>query len=126
VPIGVFFVFGATMAAYAGFTLIVPGTPLDGLWALNRRGHEQLAGLGRWAGAPFVIVSPALALAAIGWLRRRYWGWFLGVSIVAINALGDLINLGVGERWKGAIGLAIAGSLLAYMLSDKVKTYFQS
>jgi hypothetical protein len=31
VPIGVFFLFGATMAAYAAITLLEPGTVLDRL-----------------------------------------------------------------------------------------------
>jgi hypothetical protein len=31
---GLFFVFGATLAAYAAITLLDPGTVLDGLWAL--------------------------------------------------------------------------------------------
>ncbi|HEY4840669.1 MAG TPA: hypothetical protein VIH78_01815 [Terriglobales bacterium] len=31
---GLFFVFGATMAAYTAITLLDPGTVLAGLWAL--------------------------------------------------------------------------------------------
>jgi len=46
VAIGAFFVFGATMAAYAAVILPKPGTLLDALWVLNRRGH---AGLVCWA-----------------------------------------------------------------------------
>jgi len=124
VPIGVFFVFGATMAAYAAVTLWRPGTFLDALWTLNKHGHMQLAALGRIAAMPFALVSAALASAAVGWLRRRYWGWVLGVSIIAINALGDLVDLAIGERWKGAIGVVIAGVLLAYMISRRVRSYF--
>ena len=40
--IGAFFVFGATMAAYAAFTLFKPGTALDALWGLNQKGHAGL------------------------------------------------------------------------------------
>jgi hypothetical protein len=125
VPIGVFFVFGATMAGYAAITLLNPGTLLDALWMLNKQAHIQLAVLGRAGAIPFGIVSIALALAAAGWFRRRYWGWVLGVTIIAINAAGDLVNLVIGERTKGAVGVVIAGLLLIYMTRSRVRAYFQ-
>jgi len=124
VPTGAFFVFGAIMAAYAAITLLVPGTFLDVLWALNPRGHAGLAGLGRWAAAPFCVLSPTLVLAATGWFRRRRWGWALGVTILAINMAGDVGQIVFGERWKGAIGVAIAGLLLVYLTSGGVRNYF--
>lgn len=125
VPIGVFFVFGAVMAAFAAVTLLFPGTFLDALWALNPRGHEGLAFLGRVAAVPFCILSPALALTSIGWFRRRRWGWALGVTVIAINLAGDLGQLAFGERWKGALGLAIAGLLLFYLSRPNVRNYFR-
>lgn len=125
VPIGVFFVFGATMAAYAAVTLLKPGTLLDTLWALNKHGHEQLAGLGRIAALPFSILSVALCCTAVGWFRRRYWGWVLGTSIIAINMAGDIVNLVIGEHLKGVAGVVIAGLLLTYMTRRSVRNYFQ-
>ncbi len=62
--------------------------------------------------------------AASGWFRRRYWGWVLGTAIIAINAAGDLVNLTMGEHWKGAAGVAIAGLLLIYMTRPRVRRYF--
>jgi hypothetical protein len=121
----VFFVFGATMSSYAAVTLLKPGTFLDALWVLNKQGHEGLAGLGRWAALPFAILIPMLGLAAVGWFRRRYWGWVLGVAIIAINMAGDIGQVVLGERWKGAVGAAIAGLLLFYMTRAAVRTYFR-
>jgi hypothetical protein len=121
----VFFAFGATMSAYAAVTLLQPGTFLDALWVLNKQGHEGLAGLGRWAAIPFVILSPMLCLAAVGWFRRRPWGWGLGVAIIAINMAGDVGQIVFGERWKGAVGVAIAGLLLTYMTRAEVRSYFR-
>lgn len=122
--IGVFFVFGATMAAYAAVTLLEPGTVLDRLWALNSTGHARLATLGKVAGLGFVALSAMLAAASVGWFRRRYWGWILGTTIIAINAAGDLANLVMGEHWKGAVGVAIAGLMLVYMTRNEVRGYF--
>jgi hypothetical protein len=124
VIIGAFFVFGATMAAYAATTLLKPGTVLDRLWALNRTGHTQLASLGKGAGLGFVVLSALLCATSVGWFRRRSWGWILGVTIIGINAAGDLVNLAIGEHLKGAVGVAIAGLLLVYMTRSGVRDYF--
>jgi hypothetical protein len=124
IPIGVFFIFGATMAAYAAITLGFPGTPLDAMWALNKPGHEGLVWLGKIAAVPFVLLSIALACAAAGWFRRRRWGWILGVTIIGINMAGDLSQVVMGERWKGGVGVAIAGTLLGYMVRPRVRKYF--
>lgn len=123
--IGAFFVFGATMAAYAAVTLLKPGTFLDALWALNKRGHAGLVLLGRGAVLLFAVLSVLLGLAAVGWFRRKYWGWMLGVTIIAINATGDLINGVMGEWLKGAAGVAIAGLLLVYLTSAGMRNYFR-
>lgn len=125
IPIGVFFVFGATMAAYAGVTLIKPGTVLDGLWTLNSSAHVQLAAMGKMAGAGFEALSLLLCAAAFGWFRRCYWGWLLGTTIIAINAVGDLIN-GLRGTWlSAAVGVSIAGLLLLYMTRSGVRNYFR-
>lgn len=126
VPIGVFFVFGATMAAYAAVTLLRPGTFLDALWVVNKRGHAGLILLGRSAGLLFIVLSVLLALAAVGWFRRRKWGWVLGVTIVAINMAGDVVNLVRREGLKGALGVVIAGMLLIYMTRAGVRSYFRA
>jgi hypothetical protein len=124
VPIGVFFAFGAAMAAYAAVTLLRPGTILDALWALNQRGHAGLVLLGRGAVLLFAVLSMLLGLAAVGWFRRKSWGWMLGVTIIAINAAGDLINGVLGDWLKGGVGVAIAGLLLIYMTRARVRHYF--
>jgi hypothetical protein len=112
------------MAAYAAVTLIKPGTVLDQLWVLNKTGHAQLAPLGKGAGLGSVVLSTLLCTAAIGWFRRRYWGWVLGTTIIVINAAGDLVNGAMGEWLKGAVGVAIAGLLLIYMTRSEVRNYF--
>ena len=113
------------MAAYAAVTLLKPGTVLDGLWVLNKTGHAQLASLGKGFGLCFAGLSASLWAAAVGWFRRRYWGWVLGTTIIAINAAGDFINGVRGEWLKGAVGVAIAGLLLFYMTRSGVRNYFR-
>jgi uncharacterized BrkB/YihY/UPF0761 family membrane protein len=122
--IGTFFYFGALMATYAAITLLFPGTMLDRGWALNPTAHVQLLSLGRVMGVPFLVLAFALLFAAIGWFRRRRWGWNLGTAIIAVNMLGDLLNMFRGQPAKGAVGVAVAGLLLMYLLRRDVRQYF--
>jgi hypothetical protein len=124
IAVGVFLFFGATMAALAGTTLVFPGTILDKVWALNPRAYRQLAPLGRIVGLLFLLLSGSMAVAGTGWFRRRYWGWCLAVIIIATQVLGDIVNVLRGDFVRGGIGFAIAGLLLLYLLSAKVKAIF--
>src|SRR5690242_21226482 len=100
------------MAAYAAITLAWPGTPLDALWALNKEGHQGLVWLGKTAAILFVALSIMMAFAALGWFRRRKWGWVVGVAIISVNIAGDLFQVVVMHVWKGLVGVVIAGALL--------------
>lgn len=112
------------MAACAAITLVRPGTFLDRAWALNRTAHMQFLPLGRMVAVPFAVLAAVLFLAGIGWFRRRYWGWLLGVSLIATNLAGDLVNLALRDWLKGAVGVVIAGLLLVYMTRPRMRTYF--
>jgi hypothetical protein len=45
--IGIFLLVGALMATIAGITLILPGTFLDPMWALNKTGHAGLVSMAK-------------------------------------------------------------------------------
>jgi hypothetical protein len=124
VPIGIFFFFGALMASYAAFTPLNPGTFLDRGWALNPTAHVQLSSMGRIMGAPFILLAFALLLGGIGWFRRRFWGWILGVVIITINLAGDLVHMFMGEWLKSAVGVTIAALLLFYLTRPGMRNYF--
>jgi hypothetical protein len=123
-PLGVFFFFGSLMAAFAAITLLKPGTLLDQAWNLNMSAHEQMLPLGRVVGIPFIVLAVVLFLAGIGWFRRRYWGWVLGVSVIGINLAADITHFFLGDRLKSGVGVVIASLLLFYMTREKVRGYF--
>jgi hypothetical protein len=123
--IGIFLLWGACMATFAGITLIFPGTVLDRAWVLNPRGHAGLIALGRWPGFLFPVLGLVLAAAGIGWLKRRFWGWTLAVLLIGGNALGDAIRMVSGAWLEGAVGVVIAGALLLYIVSRNVRSYFK-
>jgi len=122
--VGVFLLFGMSMASLAGLTLAWRGTFLDRIWALNPTAYTQLAPLGRLVGAAFLLLAVALGVAAVGWFLRRLWGWQLAVAIIAIQLLGDLMNLLRGDFVRGPIGILIAGALLIYLLRRAIKGTF--
>ncbi|MBZ5720577.1 MAG: hypothetical protein LAO03_09375 [Acidobacteriia bacterium] len=123
--LGIFFFFGALMATFAATTLLKPGTFLDRAWVLNPTAHVQLVSVGKIAGFGFIALAVPLLLAGVGWFRRRYWGWVVGTSVIAVNLLGDLGQIGFGERLKGVTGVLIAGLLLVYMTRPGVRNYFR-
>lgn len=123
--VGVFLVFGASVAAFAGITLALPGTPLDSIWKLNRIAYAQLSQLGRAIGALFLLLSFVLAFAAIGWFRRRAWGWLLAALIIASQVLGDFGNLIFRRDYLGGgVGVIIAGALLLYIVRPQMRAVF--
>jgi hypothetical protein len=122
---GFLLIFGALMASLASTTLVWRGSILDHVWVLNPRAYNRLAPFGRIVGIPFLGLSVGLA-TAVGWFKRRLWGWRLAVAIIAVQILGDLINLFHGRVLEGGIGVAIAGALLSYLLRAPVKGVFAS
>jgi hypothetical protein len=72
----------------------------------------------------FAALSFALAGSAIGWFRRRRWGWALAVIIISIQVAGDFGNLLRGDLLRGSTGVLIAGALLAYMCRPVVRNAF--
>ena len=124
--IGVFLLFGAVMAFLAGTSLVWRGTALDRMWVLNPRAYTELAPFGKTVGFLFLLLAGALALAGVGWLERRRWGWQLAVVIIATQVLGDFVNIFLGHTVQGGIGVAIAGTLLFYMARRNVRNNFVS
>jgi hypothetical protein len=122
--LAVFFFIAGTMATFAAVTLLHPGTFLDRAWALNPDAHAQMLPLGKIVGAPFIVLAITLFLAGVGWIRRRYWGWLLGVSVIAINLAADITHFFLGDRMKSAVGMVIASLLLLYMTRPAVRNYF--
>lgn len=122
--VGVFLFFGSAMAGLAATTLLKPGTFLDRAWRLNPTGYRQLSPLGTKVGLLFVLLSAALLASGIGWFRRRRWGWRMAATIIAIQVLGDIVNLARGDLLRGGLGVVIAGALLLYLLSRRIKAAF--
>ncbi|HKF06678.1 MAG TPA: hypothetical protein VKB49_30455 [Candidatus Sulfotelmatobacter sp.] len=125
ISIGIFLVFGSSMAALAGTMLIWPGTVLDRLWLLNETAHVQLREAGTYLGPLFWMLGLILIGTAAGWFMQRLWAFRLTVAILCAQLVGDVVNLFRGDLVRGGIGILIAGSLLLYLLRSRIRSAFQ-
>ena len=128
-PIGIsalslFFLFGAGASFVSFISLLFPGSFLDPVWQLNPRAHAGLSGMGGWAVILMGAVCLACALAAVGLWRGARWGYWLAVSLLAINLLGDVLNVFLGTEPRAVIGIPIALAILAFLMSRRVRRFF--
>jgi uncharacterized membrane protein (DUF2068 family) len=73
-----------------------------------------------------LVVATACALSAVGlWIRAR-WGQRLALVLLAVNLVGDTTNAFLRGDLRTLIGLPIAGALIAYLLSARVRSHFTS
>jgi hypothetical protein len=112
-----FFAFGAAMCALTVTLLLFPGSALDSLWRLNPDARLAFQSLGYWALVLMLTVGTACLLAAIGLLRAKPWGTWLGLIILSINMLGDLTNVFLRHDYRGLIGVPVAGTMIFLLLA---------
>ena len=119
-----FFVFGACMSFISFVSLLFPGSFLEPMWQLNPRAHVAFAGMGAWAVVLMCAVSMACASAALGLWRGTRWGYRLAFALLAINLLGDIVNVLTGTEPRALVGVPIVVSILLYLLSKRVRRFF--
>jgi hypothetical protein len=112
------------MAALGAITLTWPGKPLDLAWKLNPRAYAELKPIGPSVGILFFVLAMTLGFSAVGWFRRRRWGWLLATIVIATQLVGDIINAASGNLAQGLVGAAIASALLFYLLRPAVRCAF--
>lgn len=101
-----------------------PGTAFDRVWVLNPRAYRELASFGKAVGFPFLLLGVTLAIASLGWFKRRLWGWWLAVIVIGTQVSGDLVSIYMGRIFEGILGVALAGALFLYLLRAKVRAMF--
>ena len=71
-------------------------------------------------------VATACALSAIGLWIRAPWGHRLALVLLVVNLAGDATNAVVRRDLRTLIGLPIAGALIFYLLSARVRNQFRT
>jgi uncharacterized membrane protein (DUF2068 family) len=124
IALSAFFAVGAIIAMLTSIALLAPGSALEPLWRLNPQAQVAFRAMGSWAIALMLGVAAACVLSAVGlWLRAR-WGHHLAVALLVINFFGDATNAFVRGDLRTLIGLPIAGGLIIYLLSARVRDQF--
>lgn len=122
--LSIFFLFGATASFVSFVSLLFPGSFLEPVWRLNPRAREGFAGMGVWAIVLMSAVCIACASAAVGLWRGARWGYWLAVALLAINLLGDIINVVLGIEPRAALGIPIVLAIFAFLMSRRVRRFF--
>jgi uncharacterized membrane protein len=112
----VFFTFGAMMCALTLGLLLFPGGPLDTLWRLNPDARVAFESLGLWSFVVMVIVGTACLAAAIGLWRGALWGTRLALAILAVNIVGDIMNVLFRQDYRALIGVPV-GAVMIFLLA---------
>ncbi len=123
--LSVFFLAGAAISLTSCVSMLFPGGFLEPMWRINPRAREAFAGMGPWAIVLLCVVCLACALSAIGLWRGLSWGHRLAVTLIAINLVSDIANVVLGTEPRAAIGVPIAAAILVYLMSKRVRFYFQ-
>jgi hypothetical protein len=104
--------------------LLVPGSTLEALWRLNPVARAGFLSMGPWAVVLLLVVAGACALSALGLWRCAPWGCRLARALLAVNLIADVANAGVSGEPRTLIGVPVAGAMIAYLLSPKVRARF--
>jgi hypothetical protein len=122
--LSIFFLFGTAASFISFVSLLFPGSFLEPMWRLNPRAREGFAGIGVWAIVLMCVVSVACASAAVGLWRGARWGYWLAFALLAINLLGDIMNVALGIEPIALVGVPIALGILAFMMTKRVRRFF--
>ena len=113
--LAVFFAAAAVLVFIVGGALIFPDSQFANIWMLYPPRRALLMPYRLWLGPIFVALAPAFIAASAGCFLRRLWGWQLAIAIFAANGFGDAVQMVVGHRLEGAVGVLIAGWILFYL-----------
>lgn len=123
--LALFFAFGALASAVSLVSLLLPGSFLEPMWRLNPRARQAFASMGASGLALLLAVCAACALTAVGLWRLKRWGHRLAAGLLLVNAAGDIANAAFGPDRRAAAGIPVAGLLIVYLLSGRVRRLFE-
>jgi hypothetical protein len=111
---------GVLASGASALALLFPHSIVANIWRLNPQARPALSALGVPGILLMVAVLIACAMACIGLLRRRPWGYQAALAILAVNVLSDAVNAGVRGDLRTLIGVPIGIALIVYLRRKRV------
>jgi len=119
------FVIGVVASFISAISLLFPGSLLEPIWRLNPQAHEAFGRMAQWAIVLMSLVCVACVCTAVGLWRLRSWGYWLTVSMLTMNLVGDVINVISGTERRAIVGIPVVVFLLAFLMRKRTKEYFK-
>ena len=123
--VGAFFAVSSAILLAAAATVLVPGTPLDAIWAIKPAAGTQLCALAPWSGVGFLVLAVVMATASLGAFRRTSWAWPLAIGIFAVNGLSDAARIPFGGALEGLVEVVAAALILCGLSRRGVRAQFR-
>jgi len=120
-----FFIFGACMSLLACAGLLFPGGAIEPMWQINPKAHEGLLQIAPWGIVLMGAVSIACALSAAGLITGSLLGYWLAITVLTVNVIGDSANAILGGDPRTLIGLPIGAAFIAYLLRPRIRILFK-
>ncbi len=121
-----FFLVGCLVSLLTGLALLRPGGSPDLMWRLNPDAHEAFKTMGSGAPLLMIAVSVTCGAAAVGLWTLRPWGRQLALGLLAVNLVGEAASALLRRDPRTLISLPIDGTLVAYLVSAKVRGLFRA
>ncbi len=123
--LSIFFLAGSVICLVAIAGLLLHNSFLEPMWRLNPHARGGFALMGHWAIALLFTVGVSCAAAAVGLWRGRRWGHRVAFVLIAINLIGDFVNVVLGIEPRAIIGVPVALTILLYLGSGRVRLFFK-
>ena len=120
----VFSFVAAAIALTAAVSLAFPDGALEPIWRVNPRAREVFGRIGFAAVALMIVLSVACVVTGEGLRRGARWGYVLAIAGLAFQMLGDVVNTVFGIEPRAVIGIPIAGALILYLTTGRVRRFF--
>ena len=118
----VFLAMAAILSLAVGGTLVAPHSPLSMLWRINPHAQLGFASLGTLGVALMIVLAALTSLVALGlWVGTR-WGWWLAVTGLVLNAVGDLVRTLTFDL-RAALGVPVVAAVLVLLMRTNVRRW---
>lgn len=118
----IFLIMAAALSLVVGGALLAPQSPLAAVWRMKPGAQLDFLRLGGMGVALMLVLALVAALTALGLWVGTKWGWWLAVTGLAVNMVGDATRALAVEP-LAAVGIPIAAAVLFILVRSPVRRW---